>query len=95
MLLFSEAGLAELLNKCGRGKLPVAGTSVQNLLEDIAAFGVEFVPIQRTDIVVAASLPHHHSDPFDRILIAQAMRLDLPVLTADREFHNYGVETVW
>ena len=95
VLIFSEASLAELLNKCGRGKLPVVGTSVEHLLEDIATFGVQFVPIQQADIVTAASMPHHHSDPFDRLLIAQAMRLTVPVLTADGMFAHYGIQTIW
>jgi len=40
-------------------------------------------------------LPHHHKDPFDRLLIAQALVEGLVILTADHEFPQYGVQVVW
>ena len=41
------------------------------------------------------AMPHHHSDPFDRLLIAQSLSESLPILTADRAFRQYGVKTIW
>jgi PIN domain nuclease of toxin-antitoxin system len=41
------------------------------------------------------SLSHHHSDPFDRLLIAQALTESLPILRGDRAFANYGIKLVW
>ena len=64
----SYAAVWELLNKVGRGRLLVAGTSVADVFEDIKGFGVSFLPITMDHILSAASLPHIHSDPFDRIL---------------------------
>jgi hypothetical protein len=46
------------------------------------------------DGVAAGALPRHHADPFDRMLIAQAARRQLVVVTADRRFTDYGVLTL-
>lgn len=45
--------------------------------------------------VAVASLPPHHGDPFDRMLVAQARVDDLAVVTRDAAFDAYGVDTVW
>jgi PIN domain nuclease of toxin-antitoxin system len=42
-----------------------------------------------------ASLPHHHRDPFDRLLIAQALEENLAIVSVDRSFDAYGIERVW
>jgi PIN domain nuclease of toxin-antitoxin system len=44
---------------------------------------------------VLASLPFHHRDPFDRLLIAQAMVEDVPVVSADSAFSLYSVQMIW
>ena len=41
-----------------------------------------------------AGLPYHHRDPFDRLLIAQAMVLDIPIMTADPAFDPYEIEVI-
>lgn len=94
-LLVSHATLAEILNKAGRGKLPFNNSNAQMLFLRIQNLGVEFIPIQQQDILRAAALPHHHSDPFDRLLIAQATLRQLPILTADSIIPSYDVETIW
>ena len=50
--------------------------------------------VEFDDTVVVASLPYHHRDPFDRLLIAQAQAEKLPILTSDREFKLYDVEII-
>jgi len=45
--------------------------------------------------LLAGRLPAHHNDPFDRLIIAQAMHEGIPVLTSDRAFHKYDVEVIW
>lgn len=95
VLLVSEATQWELLNKVGRGKIPFTGSSVPSVAQRIRDLSVDFVPILQQDTIAAAMLPHHHSDPFDRILIAQSLRLNHPVLTKDSVFATYGVQTIW
>ena len=47
------------------------------------------------DAVRVADLPFHHRDPFDRLLIAQALEEDLPVLSADEILSAYGIRRIW
>ncbi|MGD9529348.1 type II toxin-antitoxin system VapC family toxin [Pseudonocardia sp.] len=57
-------------------------------------FGVRPVPITYEHVVGVADLPPHHSDPFDRLLIAQARVEGVPIVTADRNIPRYDVETL-
>ena len=52
-------------------------------------------PISRADILALSTLPAHHRDPFDRILIAQAKRGDYRLVTCDPEIGKYDVEILW
>jgi PIN domain nuclease of toxin-antitoxin system len=56
---------------------------------------VEFLPIRYDHILHLEHLPHHHGDPFDRLLIAQALTENIPILTADRIFTQYGSKIIW
>ena len=94
-LVVSHATLWELLNKIGRGKLLLAGTSVNDVVERVMALGVTLFPIELNHMLLSSSLPHHHSDPFDRMIIAQAMEENLPVLTSDAQFSAYDIEIIW
>jgi PIN domain nuclease of toxin-antitoxin system len=58
------------------------------------ALAVEPLAIDAAHALGVADLPRHHRDPFDRLLIAQARDLDLPILTADRVFTRYDVEVL-
>jgi PIN domain nuclease of toxin-antitoxin system len=49
------------------------------------------IAIEHAHAVTAGSLPRHHRDPFDRLLLAQATRMDVPIATADRALDPYGV----
>jgi PIN domain nuclease of toxin-antitoxin system len=51
-------------------------------------------PVDSALCLAAAALPDHHRDPFDRFIIAAARRLDVPVVTIDPRFQEYGVEVV-
>lgn len=51
--------------------------------------------IEHSHTLQVASLPPHHRDPFDRLLIAQAMVEGLPIMTADPSFAPYDIEVIW
>ncbi len=53
------------------------------------------MPIGLDHATLVESLPHHHRDPFDRLLIAQAMAEAVPVVSADAVFDQYGISRLW
>jgi PIN domain nuclease of toxin-antitoxin system len=61
----------------------------------IAALGLECLPIVEADAVRAASLPLHHRDPFDRMIVAHAINHGLTVVTHDRLFERYPAGILW
>lgn len=63
-----------------------------DLLPELERVAIDVIPITAADATNAARLPIHHRDPFDRMLIAQAQRLDAVVVTRDAAFDRYGVE---
>ena len=65
-----------------------------DLEAEIERFGFSGLPITIADAVAAGALPRHHGDPFDRMLIAQAARLDAVVVTRDRAFGAYDVHVL-
>ena len=61
----------------------------------VEAAGFEKLPIAFGHAQAVATLAHHHSDPFDRMLVAQALCERLTVVTHDRRFAPYGVDVLW
>ena len=59
------------------------------------ALGFEPLPVTADHAWAVRELPHHHRDPFDRLLIAQARVERLPILTADPAFAAYDIEAIW
>jgi PIN domain nuclease of toxin-antitoxin system len=53
------------------------------------------LPILAKHLFKIKELSHHHGDPFDRLLIAQALTEDLTIISADKEFRAYPVKVVW
>jgi len=94
-LYISLATVWELSNKAGAGRLPIGSSTVDKMVERISQLADTIIPITRQDVVAAAILPRHHADPFDRMLIAQAQRLSLHLVTKDQEILLYDVMTLW
>jgi PIN domain nuclease of toxin-antitoxin system len=94
-LVFSLVSLWEIAIKIKTGKLNTIGSSVTYIRDEMDAYGMQLLPIRYEHILQLESLPHHHSDPFDRLLIAQALTESLPILSGDRAFANYGIKLVW
>src|SRR5580658_2441907 len=72
ILYFSMASLWEAAIKIAKGKLRVPGQSVDYLLEQAESHEAAILPIAVAHVRRTQILPHHHGDPFDRMLIAQA-----------------------
>jgi PIN domain nuclease of toxin-antitoxin system len=94
-LLLSAASSWEIAIKYALGKLPLPAPPADYIPDRIRSSGVQPVAVEHTHAVHVATLPTHHRDPFDRLLIAQAQVLGVALLTADRRFEPYGVEILW
>lgn len=83
---------AALLAKKGRIELADVYAWKNELLTNT---NLQLIDPSATDMIDSISLPDHHKDPFDRLLIAQANRRDMLVVTKDGEFSKYGVSICW
>jgi PIN domain nuclease of toxin-antitoxin system len=77
--------------KIALGKLRIPGP----LEEAVSDSGFEALPITFSHAAAVTGLAPHHADPFDRMLIAQALVEDLTIVTHDRRFGAYGVSAIW
>lgn len=93
-LLLSAATAWEIAIKHALGRLKMSGEPAEVVSEWIRRSGVIPLPILHSHALAVASLPHHHADPFDRLLVAQAQLERVPILTADRAFEGYQVEVI-
>ena len=90
-VMISVAALWELTIKVSSGKL--------NLPEDLEMMVISHqfsvLPITFRHLRHLAILPRRHRDPFDRMMVAQALAEGIPIATSDRVFASYGVQIVW
>jgi PIN domain nuclease of toxin-antitoxin system len=86
-VIVSVATIWELEIKRAVGKLEAP----DDLLELLDTEDFDCIPIVGDDAITAARLPMHHRDPFDRLILAQALRLDAIVVSRDRAFDAYDV----
>lgn len=94
LLYFSAASAWEIAIKSGLGKLRLPEPPVIYVPAQISALGVEPLPIEYQHALHVATLPAHHRDPFDRLLVAQAQLDDLAILTSDPLITAYDVATI-
>jgi PIN domain nuclease of toxin-antitoxin system len=91
----SSASAWEIATKVRLGRLPIAADLVQNFAAELARERIEFLDITAEHGVRAGLLPGPHQDPFDRMLIAQALTENIPIVSNDRAFDGYGVNRLW
>ena len=92
--ILSMASVWELSIKFALGKLRLPEAPDRYVPDRLALSMTRILPIELRHAVHVAQLPPHHRDPFDRMLVAQALIERMPVLTADRRFTAYGVEVL-
>jgi PIN domain nuclease of toxin-antitoxin system len=85
----------EMAIKVGLGKLQLSKSVERFVLEQLTANGFALLKIELHHVASVAKLPYHHRDPFDRLLIAQAILEKLTLLSADSVFSEYGVKVIW
>jgi PIN domain nuclease of toxin-antitoxin system len=94
-LWISVASLWEIIAKAQIGKLTLPTPVGDYLSTKLKANGLLILQITFDHVKRVEALPLHHRDPFDRILIAQSLEENLPVITADPLFKQYPVEIIW
>jgi PIN domain nuclease of toxin-antitoxin system len=94
-ILASAASAWEIATKHRIGKLPQAGPLAQDFVGSIAAEGFIGLPIGVREAEAAGRLSGPHRDPFDRMLIAQALAQSLTLISNERVFDCYGVARLW
>jgi PIN domain nuclease of toxin-antitoxin system len=90
-VLVSTASVWEIAIKRALGKLGAP----DDLPEHIEAQGFGWLAVQAEHAWRVGDLPTHHRDPFDRLLVAQALVEQIPIVSADARFAAYGVDTRW
>lgn len=89
-IYISPISCYEMMAKNAKGKLDLP----PNMREEIAIAQFIELPLILEDGFMASTLPPLHADPFDRLLIAQAIRLQLTIITADRVIAEYPVKVL-
>ena len=91
---FSFASIWEIAIKMSLQKLHLP-EPLPVFVAGLQAYGFRFLPMQVADAAVLLTLPRHHGDPFDRMLIAQAQQRGFELISSDGAFASYGVKVVW
>jgi len=94
-ILVSAASAWEIATKVRIGKLPGAVEVAAQFHECLMSQGFTPLDISTEHALRAGSLPGPHRDPFDRMLIAQAQSLNVPLISNERIFDNYGIRRIW
>ena len=85
----------EIAIKSAIGKLSIGYRVEPDLRLALVSNGIEVLPVTWEDVGRVETLPLHHGDPFDRLLIVQTMRLGLHAVTPDEAWDQYGVSRLW
>jgi PIN domain nuclease of toxin-antitoxin system len=93
--LISPASYWEIAIKISIGKYTLNTSYELFTQRGIAGNGFEILPIELKHAVVLTVLPFHHRDPFDRLLIAQAMAEQIPIISNDPAFDAYPITRLW
>ena len=94
LLCFSSISIWEIARKVKSGELeiPISPTLFTDML--IKQYGMKELPLDNAVMFRSSALPEIHKDPADRFIIATALLNDCVVVTGDRRFPEYGIETI-
>lgn len=94
-IFFSAASGWEIATKVGIGKLPLPGPPNIFIPQQLNLNNITALSIEMQHALHVHTLPMHHRDPFDRILIAQSQLENMPIITSDPLIVQYNVKTIW
>ncbi|MCS6909121.1 MAG: type II toxin-antitoxin system VapC family toxin [Anaerolineales bacterium] len=93
--LLSIASLWKMAIKISLGKLTLNPSFSDFIPRQLQLNGIQLLGIEFRHTALVATLPFHHRDPFDRMLIAQALSESIPILSQDPTFDAYGITRHW
>jgi len=94
-LMVSAASAWEITTKFRRGRIPHAQFLAEHFVESVTSSGYHLLAISVEHALLAGSMPGSHKDPFDRMLAAQAIHEDVPLLSNDAQLDAFGVRREW
>jgi len=94
-ILLSPASPWEIAIKISIGKYRLPGPFADFMDRQITENDLDILPITLAHAAVVTALPFHHKDPFDRLILAQAIVEAVPILSADVIFDSYPVTRIW
>ena len=94
-IFLSIASLWEIAIKVNIGKLSLDEPFEQLFPKELHFHKIKILDITVDNLVQLTTLPPHHRDPFDRLIIAQALVESLPIIGVDRIFDTYGISREW
>ncbi len=95
VVYLSVVSVWEMVIKAGTGKLRLAKDVPTLVAEQLTANPLQLLPVSLAHVLAVGGLPSIHRDPFDRMLVAQALAEDAVLLTADPLVWRYPVPTDW
>ena len=94
-IFVSAASAWEIATKVRLGKFPEAAPFERRFLQATAEAGYLLLPIEPETALRAGRLTAPHGDPFDRIIAAQALALDIPIISIDTKLDAFGIRRIW
>ena len=94
-LYFSKASLWEITIKISLGKLVLAEYWLTAIEKEMVSNGIQWLEIETDHCKTLADLPFHHRDPFDRLLISQAISESMGIVSVDGQFSHYPIDVIW
>ncbi|MBP6918553.1 MAG: type II toxin-antitoxin system VapC family toxin [Legionellaceae bacterium] len=94
-LYLSVASVWEIAIKCSLSKLVCHKPIEAYILDVLQENTIQLLNIDFRHVMRVSSLPFHHRDPFDRLLISQAIEEKIPLLSCDAALDAYGIERLW
>jgi PIN domain nuclease of toxin-antitoxin system len=94
-IFLSAASVWEIAIKTAKGRLVLPEAPAQYISSRMNLYRFQSLPVQISHAAHVFELPVYHSDPFDRMLIAQSRIESLPLITKDEDIRRYDLETIW
>lgn len=94
-LFFSIASLWEIMIKISLKKLVLNDHWLEMIEKELQINSIQWLTIEKTHCLGIEHLPFHHRDPFDRLLISQAIAENMAIVTCDQYFTSYNVDVIW